>query len=170
MTFVKWVFRLGAISNFLVTAHAIIDPVGNWSTVPRVEALLPESWQTPNVEPLNYPSFLIIWSGMAFLWGVMMWEISTDPVRHQAMIKYTYSRSASRPMPSRGERSGTEECRPRSSSSSCTPMCSGSCSTSSRMRRSALSWRYALEGTFAGTEAEPEAGLTPQRAAHERIG
>ena len=89
MTFVKWVFRLGAISNFLVTAYAIIDPVGNWSTVPQVEALLPQSWQRP-IQPLNYPSFLMIWSGMAFLWGVMMWEISTDPVKHRAMIKYTY--------------------------------------------------------------------------------
>jgi hypothetical protein len=89
MNLVKWVFRLGAISNFLVTAHAIIDPVGNWSTVPRLEALLPTYWQM-SVAPLNYPSFVIIWSGMAFLWGVMMWEISTDPVRHHAMIKYTY--------------------------------------------------------------------------------
>jgi hypothetical protein len=89
MSDVRGVFRAGAISNFLVTVYAILDPEGNWATVSAAQSLLPASWQAA-VRPLNYPSLLIIWSAMAFLWGIMMWEISRDPLRNAAMIKYTY--------------------------------------------------------------------------------
>ncbi len=89
MTYVKWVFRLGAVSNFLVTVPAIVDPMGSWSSVPSVQAILPAAWQA-DVKPLGYPSFVIIWSGMACLWGALMWEISRAPLKHEAMIKYAY--------------------------------------------------------------------------------
>lgn len=90
MNRVKWIFRIGALSNFLVTLGGIVDPVGTWELVKSVQKTLPEAWQMPEIPALQPPSFLIIWSGMAFLWGVMMWEISTDPIKHEDMIKYTY--------------------------------------------------------------------------------
>lgn len=89
MSFVRWVFRLGAISNFLVTIQALFDPVGAWSLLDRLEPLLPASWQTP-LRPLAFPSFLMLWSGMAFLWGILMWEVSLDPLGKAALIKYAY--------------------------------------------------------------------------------
>jgi hypothetical protein len=90
MNRVKWIFRIGAISNFLVTIGGIVDPVGTWNLVASAQKILPQSWQMWPVPALQPPSFLIIWTGMAFLWGVVMWEISTNPIKHEALIKYTY--------------------------------------------------------------------------------
>ncbi len=45
-------------------------------------------------EPPNYPFLVWIWSGMAFLWGLMFWEISRDPVRRAPMIKYAAAEKA----------------------------------------------------------------------------
>ena len=90
MNRVKWIFRIGAISNFLVTLGGIVDPIGTWNLAASVQKILPPSWQMDPIPALQPPSFLIIWCGMAFLWGVVMWEISTDPIKHEALIKYTY--------------------------------------------------------------------------------
>ncbi len=87
---VKWIFRIGAVSNFLVTIGGIVDPVGTWNLVTSAQKVLPQAWQMSPVPALQPPSFLIIWTGMAFLWGVVMWEISTNPIKHEALIKYTY--------------------------------------------------------------------------------
>jgi hypothetical protein len=90
MNRVKWIFRIGAVSNFLVTLTGIVAPAWTWKGVEWAQQILPERWQMHPVPPLTLPSLLIIWSGMAFLWGVVMWEISTDPIKHEDLIKYTY--------------------------------------------------------------------------------
>src|SRR5215471_465268 len=71
-----WVFRAGAISNFIVTVPAFVVYRLYVSTF---LGTLP-----------NYPFLIWIWSGMAFLWGVMFWEISSDAVAHRPMLKYAW--------------------------------------------------------------------------------
>lgn len=76
----QFVYKVGAISNFAVTIPAFI--VYDW----YVE-------QFTNLPP-RYPFLVWIWSGMAFLWGVMFWEISTDIVGKYSLIKYSYLEKA----------------------------------------------------------------------------
>ena len=90
MNRVKRIFRIGAISNFVVTVPAIVAPVWTWRQLGCLQRFLPSCWQMNPFPELQLPSFLIIWSGMAFLWGVVMWEVSTDPILHEDLIKYTY--------------------------------------------------------------------------------
>lgn len=69
-------YRIAAISNFVVTIPAFVaydTYVGAFTD-----------------QPPDYPFLVWIWSGMAFLWGVMFWEISRDPLRRYEMIKYSY--------------------------------------------------------------------------------
>jgi hypothetical protein len=70
------VFRAGAISNFIVTVPAFVvydRYVGTFlGTLP------------------NYPFLIWIWSGMAFLWGVMFFEVSSDVIERRPMLKYTW--------------------------------------------------------------------------------
>ena len=42
------------------------------------------------IENLNYTFLLRIWSGMAFLWGCLFWEIANDMRGKRYMIKYTW--------------------------------------------------------------------------------
>jgi hypothetical protein len=80
LTLGTWIFRIGAISNFLVTIPAFLmydRYVELFTTVPP-----------------QYPFLVWIWSGMAFLWGVMFWEVSRDLVGKRAMLKYTYLEKA----------------------------------------------------------------------------
>ena len=72
----KFIFRVGALSNFLVTIPAFV------AYNAYVGALMP-------AKP-NFPFLVWIWSGMAFLWGVMFWEVSGDLIGRRRMIKYTY--------------------------------------------------------------------------------
>src|ERR1044071_3276309 len=74
----RLIFRLGAISNWLVTVGGIIAPV----ELSRV--------MVPTMAPPNYPFLLRLWSGMAFMFGFMFWEISNDPVTKRALIKYSW--------------------------------------------------------------------------------
>src|SRR3569833_4339003 len=71
------VYRIGAVSNFLVTLPAFLSHRFYTSL------LVPE-------RPPDYPFLVWIWSGMAFLWGVMFWEISGNLIRCRRMLKYTY--------------------------------------------------------------------------------
>lgn len=71
-----WIYRVGAISNFLVTIPAFL-------VYDRYVSLFTEA-------PPRYPFLVWIWSGMAFLWGVMFWEVSRNLVAKRAMLKYTY--------------------------------------------------------------------------------
>jgi len=70
------IYKVAAVSNFLVTVPTF---VAYDSTVALFATARP-----------NYPFLVWIWAGMAFLWGVMFWEISRDPVRTSPMIKYSY--------------------------------------------------------------------------------
>lgn len=75
------VFKLGAIVNWLVTIGAVVVPH-------RVAPLI-------GLDPLqagdvDYAFLLRIWAGMAFLWGVMFWEISRDLRGRRRMIKYAW--------------------------------------------------------------------------------
>jgi hypothetical protein len=70
------VFRLGALTNWLVTVPAV--------AMPELAA------EVLRIESLANPWLLRIWAGMAFLWGVMFWEISRDLDGRQAMIKYAW--------------------------------------------------------------------------------
>jgi hypothetical protein len=70
------VFRAGAISNFIVTVPAFV--IYDF----YVHSFFPN--------PPNYPFLILIWSGMAFLWGIMFLEISFDVIGRYRMIKYTW--------------------------------------------------------------------------------
>jgi hypothetical protein len=70
------IYRLAAISNFVVTIPAFV-------AYDRSVALF------ASTRP-NYPFLVWIWAGMAFLWGVMFWEIARNPLRTSPMIKYSY--------------------------------------------------------------------------------
>jgi len=70
------IYKVAAISNFLVTIPTFV-------AYDRAVALF------ATAQP-NYPFLVWIWAGMAFLWGVMFWEISRDVVRTSPMIKYSY--------------------------------------------------------------------------------
>jgi hypothetical protein len=73
-------YRFAAISNFLVTVPAFV------AYRRYIDGFFSE-------KP-NYPFLVHIWSGMAFLWGVMFWEISKDPVKKQPLVKYSYLEKA----------------------------------------------------------------------------
>lgn len=73
-------YRFAAISNFLVTVPAFV------AYRRYIDSFFSE-------KP-NYPFLVYIWSGMAFLWGVMFWEISKDPVMKQSLVKYSYLEKA----------------------------------------------------------------------------
>lgn len=73
-------YRSAAVSNFLVTVPAFV------AYRRYIDGFFSE-------KP-NYPFLVHIWSGMAFLWGVMFWEISKDPVRKQPLVKYSYLEKA----------------------------------------------------------------------------
>lgn len=72
--------RVGAISNFLVTVPAFLAYdlyVGN---------------MLDNMP--NAPWLVWIWSGMAFLWGVMMWEIANNFETKWWLLRYLVAEKA----------------------------------------------------------------------------
>lgn len=71
-----WIFRLAAISNWLVAIGGFIDPT-----------LLARN---ANVVPANYPFLVRIWTGMVIMFGAMFWEISRDIRAKRALIKYAW--------------------------------------------------------------------------------
>ena len=70
------IYKVAAISNFIVTLPAFV-------AYDRSVALFATA-------PPNYPFLVWIWAGMAFLWGVMFWEISRDLIGAAPMIKYSW--------------------------------------------------------------------------------
>lgn len=72
----RLVYRAGAISNFVVTIPAFV------AYHRYVRSFFRE-------EP-NYPFLVWIWSGMAFLWGVSFWQISTDPDAAYPLLRYSW--------------------------------------------------------------------------------
>lgn len=73
-------YRAAAISNFLVTVPAFV----------AYRRYIDSFFE----EKPNYPFLVHIWSGMAFLWGVMFREISADPVGKYPLVKYSYLEKA----------------------------------------------------------------------------
>lgn len=74
------VLRVGAISNFLVTVPAFLAYdlyVGNMLD-----------------DMPNTPWLVWIWSGMAFLWGVMMWEIANNFETKWWLLRYLVAEKA----------------------------------------------------------------------------
>lgn len=71
----RW-YRLAALSNLVVSLPAFV-------AYDRAVRLLAD-------EKPRYPFLVRIWAGMALLWGVMFWEISSDPVARRSMIKYSW--------------------------------------------------------------------------------
>jgi len=72
----RWIFRIGAISNWLVSIGGIIDPT--WLAL------------TAGMPPANYPFLVRIWCGMVFMFGAMFWEISSDMTGKRHLIKYAW--------------------------------------------------------------------------------
>ena len=71
------IFKLGAISNWLVTIPAILFPDFTATIL--------------GLDIGGSGAFLMrIWAGMAFLWGWMFWEISRNLRDHRRMIKYSW--------------------------------------------------------------------------------
>ena len=64
----------------MATVGGILDPVGTAVMF--------------GVPPPNYPFLLRIWSGMAFMFGCMFWEIASDPRGKHALIKYAWIEKA----------------------------------------------------------------------------
>jgi len=74
------IFRFAAIENFLATLPAFFMYdfyVGFFLDIPP-----------------HYKFLVWIWSGMAFLWGLMFWEISTNVRQKYDMIRYAYLEKA----------------------------------------------------------------------------
>lgn len=71
------VFRLAALSNWLVTIVAIVAPEPGASLI----GLTLDS---------QHVFLFRIWAGMAFLWGVMFFEIAGDMDGRKRMIKYAW--------------------------------------------------------------------------------
>jgi hypothetical protein len=69
-------FRLAAISNWLVAIGGIVDP----------------TWVALNagITPSNYPFLVRIWTGLVFMFGAMFWEISRHPSTRHHLIKYAW--------------------------------------------------------------------------------
>ncbi|HWS48050.1 MAG TPA: hypothetical protein VN636_19465 [Acidimicrobiia bacterium] len=72
----RWVYGLGALSNFAVTLPAFF--AYHWYV---------DLFTTTRP---NYPFLVWIWSGMAFLWGVSFVEIALDPIRAYPLVKYSW--------------------------------------------------------------------------------
>lgn len=74
----RFFFIFGAVVNFLVTILGIFLPL---LAAALLDMRLPE---------LHYPFLMRIWSGMAFLWGLMFLEIASDISGRRRMIKYAW--------------------------------------------------------------------------------
>jgi hypothetical protein len=72
----RWVYGVGAFSNFVVTVPAFL------AYNRYVDHFL-------DTRP-NYPFLVWIWSGMAFLWGVSFVEIARDPLGAYRLVKYSW--------------------------------------------------------------------------------
>lgn len=70
------IFRIGAVVNWLATIGGIIDPSSMATNF--------------GIPPANYPFLVRIWSGMAFMFGCMFWEIARDMRGKRALIKYAW--------------------------------------------------------------------------------
>lgn len=73
---ITWLFRANAIINWVLSLRGIVDPVG-------MAAIF-------GAAPPNYPFMVRLWQGFVFMFGCMFWEVSRDPRRKAALIKYNW--------------------------------------------------------------------------------
>jgi|ERR1051326_669929 hypothetical protein len=72
----KWLFRLNAVLNVVLSIRGILDPTG---LVAAFGGPVP-----------NYPFLVRLWSGLLFLFGIMFWETSRDVRKKAVLIKYNW--------------------------------------------------------------------------------
>jgi len=73
---ITWLFAANAVINWTLSVRGIVDPVGMAATF--------------GAAPPNYPFVVRLWQGFVFMFGCMFWEVSRDPVRKAALIKYNW--------------------------------------------------------------------------------
>jgi hypothetical protein len=73
---IKWLFRLNAVINVVLSLRGILDPAG-------MAALF--GGPIP-----NYPFLIRLWSGLVFMFGIMFWETSRDVRKKAVLIKYNW--------------------------------------------------------------------------------
>ena len=73
---ITWLFAANAVINWTLSVRGIVDPVG-------MAAMF-------GAAPPNYPSLVRLWQGFVFMFGCMFWEVSRDPRRKAALIKYNW--------------------------------------------------------------------------------
>ncbi len=73
---VKWLFRLNAVINVVLSLRGILDPTA-------MAVLF--GGPVP-----NYPFLIRLWSGLVFMFGIMFWETSRDVRRKSVLIKYNW--------------------------------------------------------------------------------
>src|SRR2546428_8190749 len=73
---ITWLFGANAVINWTLSVRGIVDPVG-------MAAMF-------GAAPPNYPFVIRLWQGFVFMFGWMFWEVSRDPRRKAALIKYNW--------------------------------------------------------------------------------
>jgi len=73
---ITWLFGTNAVINWTLSARGIVDPAG-------MAAMF-------GAAPPNYPFVIRLWQGFVFMFGWMFWEVSRDPRRKAALIKYNW--------------------------------------------------------------------------------
>jgi hypothetical protein len=74
ITTTRWLFGANAVINWAVSIRGILDPVG-YARAFGVE--------------VGSLAFLVrLWMGLVFMFGLLFWEVSRDPVGKAALAKY----------------------------------------------------------------------------------
>ena len=72
----QWLFRVNAVTNWVLAPKAIIDPVG---------AALWYGGAHP-----NYPSVIRLWASLVFMFGIMFWDTSTNVLEKRHLVRYNW--------------------------------------------------------------------------------
>jgi len=73
---ISWLFAANAVINWTLSVRGILDPVGMAATF--------------GAAPPNYHFLVRLWQAFVFMFGCMFWEVSRDPRRKVALIKYNW--------------------------------------------------------------------------------
>jgi len=73
---ISWLFAANAVINWTLSVRGILDPVGMAATF--------------GAAPPNYLFLVRLWQAFVFMFGCMFWEVSRDPRRKVALIKYNW--------------------------------------------------------------------------------
>jgi hypothetical protein len=72
----RWLFGSNAVINWAISIPGILDPTGYA--------------QRFGAEPRDMAFLVRLWLGLIFMFGLLFWEVSRDPVRKQALAKYNW--------------------------------------------------------------------------------